>query len=108
MGNLLKNLTSKAEESGLSKKLIIEFDTLHYAAVQTKKIPDTSPVTGDLTLKFDLDHATPATGAAYYHNTFEYDENINWVALPVQTTTVYVNDHGDEDSDSTQTAKPKK
>ena len=106
MGNLLQNLTSKAEESGLSKKLIIEFDTLHYAAVQTKKIPDTNPVTGDLTLKFDLDHAQPAVGSNYYHNTFEYDENINWVTLPVQKTTVYVNDGGDEEHDITSTTKP--
>ena len=106
MGNLLENLTSKIEESGLSKKLIIEFDTLHYAAVQTKKIPDTSPVTGDLTLKFDLDHAKPAVGSNYYHNTFEYDENINWNVYSEQKTTVYVKDGGDEEHDITSATKP--
>ena len=106
MGNLLENLTSKAEESGLSKKLIIEFDTLHYAAIQIKKIPDTSPVTGDLTLKFNLDHAKPAVGSNYYHNTFEYDENIDWNVYSEQSTTVYVSDNGETDDDIVKVSKP--
>ena len=108
MGNLLQNLTSKIEENGMVKKLIIEFDSLNYGATQTKKIPDVSPVTGDLTLKFDLDHNNPAVGSNYYHNTFEYDENIDWNVMSEQHTTVYVSDNGEEDEDTTTTTKPHK
>ena len=108
MGNLLQNLTSKIEENGMVKKLIIEFDSLNYGATQTKKIPDVSPVTGDLTLKFDLDHNNPAVGSNYYHNTFEYYENIDWNLLPAQTTTVYVSDNGITEDDAVVANKPHK
>lgn len=87
---LLRNLiTKKGKDVNGVRFLLVEFQTLRYAAVHSEAEP-ILPVKGDVKFTYTLDKSN--THAYPVQNKFAYSESIKWDQFNLQTTTVVVVD----------------